>query len=902
MEANWGDKLKLAELKKGNLPPVQVPQSGDSSFNVKYNSKFSLVACYFTISAQPLDPVGLAFHDLPSALPVGAELRPIQLSLVDEHNNIVPFRAVDFANVVIKPMAKTIFDRKRGVIQITSVNFSKVTLAGETLSLEATFGQFPPAFASIHLIPGEPKKLICLRPNPETINFHVREIKSEVQFEFNLVDEYSNVCAVSGKQVFLNCFNGSNDANWVFKFTPDLKPRKLKDGVISFGPYTVRASQKGSYYAAATVDMGDGRQFCGKVNLIVQASPDEPAYVEFEGNFPLRSKAGAPIHNAAVRVFNADRQNLTKPLEPSSVNATYISFEPIPNNNRRGPWSPRGVDMSQITREVHNYRATRQQDAGLYFFEDVKMPTVAGEWRVRIFNQGRVSSQDYLIDVEPTDPFQLLLDPPSDTLCISNGRDLAKRTLISKGTRLLIIDKYGNELLGKTALQNVNIRILSANRIGSRGENLPKLANALASGEIVERLDSNGIFPNDISIVENTECEEGKEYQLGIDLVDNSDLKLCIIFTVENDYRKMAQRQAQEVKRQKLVHEKNQLQEQMGNLGRKVEEMNAENQQYEREIEDCKVRIFTAAEYCEQVVKNGNFKEMSDAELERYIKRVQENITEAANKQRVRRQCRCRPPDTEPGVVGKVAQLATIESDDVCRVISWQLASKMDAVITETKDKMEEILRRSRCAQQCNAIELFNINLPQWDAPLPHANLPNRERAFPPEQCGNPKYARSYLKIQPGPYEKDMKRLFTMILGDTIVIENRSFAMEYRKRLLAHRLKAPTMLCVNDGSRLDSMGFAGGASNNAPALPQLSNYFGVPPSKTLSDFTAVLEALEKLQSEKSRLPGLEYNFSLKKAELQNRIKEANDERRELSNKIKAIDNQIGTSVGIRKFH
>uniref|UniRef100_A0A8C1ETI0 Structural maintenance of chromosomes flexible hinge domain containing 1 n=1 Tax=Cyprinus carpio carpio TaxID=630221 RepID=A0A8C1ETI0_CYPCA len=214
-----------------------------------------------------------------------------------------------------------------------------------------------------------------------------------------------------------------------------------------------------------------------------------------------------------------------------------------------------------------------------------------------------------------------------------------------------------------------------------------------------------------------------------------------------------------------------------------------------------------------------------------------------------RRKCSISDPfKGSPQVLGKVGHLALVEDDDAAKVISWHLLGDMDCVVTETTSAAKRIYDDTQGRQQ--VIPLETVFWRPNDRPLPH--IRNGSPLFRP--VGNPVFVKDML-IFPEHVES-CNKVFTSLLGDTILIDDLDSANHYRRGVVQNKMQCPTLL-TRQGERIRSNGKFGGLQNKAPSIEKLrGQVFGAPLPKEHNRIhhqignkhTASLGALEELYS------------------------------------------------------
>ncbi|XP_014677098.1 PREDICTED: LOW QUALITY PROTEIN: structural maintenance of chromosomes flexible hinge domain-containing protein 1-like, partial [Priapulus caudatus] len=191
------------------------------------------------------------------------------------------------------------------------------------------------------------------------------------------------------------------------------------------------------------------------------------------------------------------------------------------------------------------------------------------------------------------------------------------------------------------------------------------------------------------------------------------------------------------------------------------------------------------------------------------------------------RKCGLSPAPRDADVIGNVAHLATVVDDGAARVLSWHLISDMECVVTATTAKAMELYKDDTRdgRQELLALDsIYRKALPNWkqhvSAVFDQCSVAQGVRALPHvkhsakwKPQGNP------LILVSGAVAKGNYVVFSMLLGDTIIVDTLQDATAYRAAV-SGATYCPTLL-TRDGHRMRSNGKFGGASNRAWSLERL---------------------------------------------------------------------------------
>ncbi|XP_002741520.2 structural maintenance of chromosomes flexible hinge domain-containing protein 1-like [Saccoglossus kowalevskii] len=521
-------------------------------------------------------------------------------------------------------------------------------------------------------------------------------------------------------------------------------------------------------------------------------------------------------------------------------------------------------------------KSTDQQ--GHFYFREKKIPVRSGTHNVVFHysdNKGTfLCTNTVVLLVTPSSPNKLVPVGIPGTPTVSNTQKSSSRVLI-RSLKLQLKDQYGNDA-GDGITGKVSVTI-----IPTTCDEIPKLVGNVSSIEVVL---NNGVAQlSNLMIQENSPGKDGQEYILrcqvigqGLEDIEPYDQS----FFFYNDAKKQTQM--------------SQLTKQRDELFQTIRTYNGFFETTQQLIKEMKISVHeaqTGEQHLRSELRRQNIPATQLNSIANVDGLVSQRIRERDTiLHRPRRQCGLAAPPRDRDVIGKIAHLATIENDDIARVLSWHMASDMDCVVTRTNTKAMEVYRVSNGRQQVLPLDsIYRKNLPDWNKPLPH--LRGRQNNFRPK--GNPVFARNLLVFTKD--KEECKVVFGMLLGDTIILDNLQDANDYRQEVtrISH---CPTLL-TREGDRIRSNGKFGGVQNRALPIDKLKGaVFGAP---LPIEYHALCTQIDTLQNyRQSMIKRLNADKELQE-QLQNEntpeMKSKRREYHEAEEMLKSVEKHLGMS-------
>lgn len=443
-----------------------------------------------------------------------------------------------------------------------------------------------------------------------------------------------------------------------------------------------------------------------------------------------------------------------------------------------------------------------------FCFRDKQIPELAGKYVVQfVLALDKIKhlwSKQIPLNVFSNKAIKLAPEMPPATPVVSNSDVRANRTLLSN-LSLKIMDQYSN-VAGEGLDGQVVVTVSGAGDmlIPLFENKMKSLSYSLTNGETVI---------TDLILLENSPGVDGAEYvlhfspeiqQMGVSIAPYS---LPFRFCNDADH-------------QKVIVTLSQKKDRLSQTIKMYREIFETNQTLKSELE-CQVRDANHKlnEFKPELKRNGISALSTVSEIEDLINAKKAILTKMENQPRRK----CTVPDPfrgSPQVLGKVAHLALVKDDDVAKVISWHLLGDMDCVVTETTSAAMRIYNDTQGRQQ--VLPLETIFWKPYDRRLPH--IRNSSALFCP--VGDPVFVKDLL-IFPE-HAESCNKVFTTLLGDTILIDDLDSANQYRRGVVQNKIQCPTIL-TRQGERIRCNGKFGGLQNKAPPTEKLrGQVFGAP--------------------------------------------------------------------------
>ncbi|KAM9308341.1 structural maintenance of chromosomes flexible hinge domain-containing protein 1 [Gastrophryne carolinensis] len=845
IKVNWTPNVFIEKLVQGLLPDVEVSTSvNDVRYcQVTYHDDNVALESAFTVKPLPDEPKQLKCKiNGTNVLRMGEELKSeISLTLLDQFGNPIQTLSPSFLNHLgvseynldksnIKmtfqqnqpghqlcglldhgaeakrpppkgyqptrdPFMTNLFlfffliQEKTNSVIVKGIKF----ISGKPESKELCFAwRHFSAYLRLSLVAGTPAK-IDLVDWPESVTV-VSGKKSQKPLIVQLCDEWGNQSPEANLKV---TFEKDN----LLKITaPHLSAKTNNEGRLNVGAL-VFSAPKGIYSFRCKATYNKSSLESRPVKVAVIADPDKPCSVSVKFDEGVSFTAGSVFPDFVVSVLSEDGE-VVKNL--NSANCFMKMWKSQTTGTTATEFScnkPRDGDKD-----------------GCFYFRDKRIPERVEKYSIQfVYKAGKANdlySEQIFIDVVPNNPVKLIPLPQPATPTVTNVKAEESRTLVKK-LLLKTVDQHNN-LAGSSFTGKVIANIISKQQkieipLFKTNTNTLEFPFHNGSAEIT-----------DLILAENSPGRDGTEYRVNFYLqldptvpAPGNITPFELPFMFYDDFRKK-QEMAQ------LTKEKDELTESVKAYRSLFDATNQLIKEMKTQAEEAKQK--------ETLLKNELRKRKLDVtglnQTDQILDRIKQKIALRDNLlKKPRRKCLLTSVPKGNGVLGKIAHLAYIENDEAARVISWHMAGDMDCVVTETTDEARRIYNETQGRQQVLPMDsIYQKNLPVWERPLPH--ISNGKKLF--NAMGNPVYARDLLVF---PESKEQcQKVFGMLLGDVILLDNLELANEYRKQLVKFAY-CPTLL-TRTGDRIRNNGKFGGLQNKCPPVENLGGIvFGAPAPK-----------------------------------------------------------------------
>ena len=224
------------------------------------------------------------------------------------------------------------------------------------------------------------------------------------------------------------------------------------------------------------------------------------------------------------------------------------------------------------------------------------------------------------------------------------------------------------------------------------------------------------------------------------------------------------------------------------------------------------------------------------------------------------------------GVVGKIAHLAYIQDEGLARTVSWLLRDHMNCIVVESAQIAEQ-LAENNGVNSTLILDLITSDLPDFFTPLHHSRANCQGFQF----NGTIGWLRNQLKMNETYNSKQMQKVFTSLLVDTLFTSDLQKAKLYRKTYEQRiRSRCPTIV-TKDGYILFENAII-------ESVPKDENFvwFQSPPNRDLVRTQMIYDSLNQLLTvynervqEYDKLTQLEEEFNRLKTENMRRISDLN---------------------------
>ncbi|XP_068093326.1 structural maintenance of chromosomes flexible hinge domain-containing protein 1 isoform X2 [Hyperolius riggenbachi] len=868
IKVNWTPNVSKEKLIHGFLPDVDVPTSvTDLRYcQVTYHDDNVSLESAFTIKPLPDEPKHLKCKLTGrKIIHMGEELKgEVELTLTDQFGNQVKTLSsscVDFLGVsgssIDKSSLNITFQEDTHSMIIKGIKF----LVGPVEEKEICFAwRCYSTYLKLNLVSGPPAK-IELIDWPESVTV-ICGRKTQKPLIIQLYDEWGNQASepnvkltmVKDNLLKVNCYSQQPKTD---------NEGRVNMGLLAFSaPRGVYSLQFKAIHHKSTLESAP-------VKVKVVADPDKPFSVSVKFDKGEEFAAGNVFPDFVVSILSEEGDII------KNLNTANCSMKMWKSQTKGG--------KPPATATVYYCNKPRDGDKDdCFYFRDKIIPERVEKYCIQFMYMTEKAnvlySEQFLINVVPNKPVKLIPLPQPATPTVSNVKPEEGRTLV-KNLWLKTVDQHNN-VSGANLSGKVVAKIMCSEK---DEKEIPVFDSGTDTMEFPFNNGSADI-PN-LVLAENSPGKDSTQYLVHfyIKLPQPRPLSLDIApfdlqFMFYNDFEKR-QEMAQ------LTKEKDQLTESVKAYRSLFDATNLLIKEMKSQAQEAKEK--------EILLKNEMKKKKIEVpgqnQMDQVLRVINEKKTQVKDlMSRPRRKCLLAAGPKSSDVLGKIAHLAYIEDDEVARVISWHLASDMDCVVTHTTEAARRIYGETEGRQQVLPMDsIYQKNLPVWGRPLPH--ISNGRSQF--TATGNPVFARDLLEF---PEDKEhCQKVFGMLLGETIILDNLDSANEYRKQLVKFTY-CPTLLTRN-GDRIRSNGKFGGLQNKAPPMDKLRGIvFGAPAPKECDKLSVEVDLLQQYCAAVKRSASVDKELKRQTEELyspdmQQKKKELDEQER----KLKEIENKLG---------
>ncbi|XP_062850084.1 structural maintenance of chromosomes flexible hinge domain-containing protein 1 isoform X2 [Trichomycterus rosablanca] len=866
IKVNWAVDVKAAELAKGILPCVCVPTKAQAEqvYQVAFQDQYT-VDTSFIIVPRPDEPKQLKVTLSENVVQMGETLsKDIYIEVIDQYGNRTDSLNADSmkalsvsADDLDESAINVDWQVTTGSLLVRGVRFVSGRLGSRELCFQ--YQDFK-EFVRISVTAGPPAN-ITLLDAPE-MPLHVMNGKDlNMPFLLQLCDEWKNPIPDQRVVIVMKPLSAK------LKVKSSVMSRPVdKEGKARFILETVTA-QKGEHEL----------EFFGKfsrniipgpvVKLNVMPDPSTPASLKVEYDTGTILRAGDTFPVFKVTLLSEEGEPI-KNLSPAGLSMLLW------------PGVASGSCPPSETTALKCSKPKDEEDDGHFYFRDKRIPESVGKYIMQfLYTEGITKSlwsSQIALNVAANKPVKLEPETPPATPVVFNGSDPEGRTLL-KRLCLKIMDKYNNPAgLGI----NGQVVLTVENKIKA-AEDLPMFENAANS--LTYNLNNGEAIITDLVLMENSPGLDGAEYVLEFNLVHEELNTTISPFTLPFRFYNDAENQ-------KVMAVMSKKKDQLTHSIEIYKDIVKTNEQILNELQGQMLDASSKqTQLSLELRKNG----IDDSTLTG-ISAVKTLIaTKIADLERIENEPhrKCAIPDPfrgRPQVLGKVAHLAQVKDDDSAKVISWHLLGDMDCVVTVTLVAAKKIYDDTQGRQQVLSLEtLF------WkpnNRPLPH--IRNGQCLFQP--VGDPVYARDLL-IFPE-HAESCNMVFTVLIGDTILVNDLDSANHYRKQVVQNKMQCPTLL-TRQGDRIRSNGKFGGLQNKAPPIEKLrGQVFSAPLPDEYHTIYKQKELLQQYLVAKQNASEVQAEYNTQNEYLQSPgMKQKRHELRQQEDKLKDIEKQIAST-------
>ncbi|KAM3928403.1 structural maintenance of chromosomes flexible hinge domain-containing protein 1 [Leptodactylus fuscus] len=825
IKVNWTPEVPREKLLNGMLPNVKVPTlvTNIQYCQVTFRDDNVSLETAFTVKPIPDEAKCLKCKlKGDNVVRLGEELKSeIELVLTDQFGNQIEtltpscleYLGVSGKNLEKEKIHKTFQENTQSMI-IKGICF----FAGPLEDKELCFAwRSFSTYLRLRLIAGSPSNIGLGEWNESLTVISGKKFQTPLLIQ--LFDKWGNPSPEPNLKISVIKDN-------VLKMSPVPQPHKTDArGQANLGLFTFSAP-KGIYTLRYKAVNNKYNLESSPIKINVVPDPDKPTSVSVKFDKSVDFIAGDVFPDFVVSILSED-EDVIRNLNPACCSMKIWKSQTI------GGKPP-------ATATVFHCNKPRDGDKeGCFYFRDKVIPERVEKYCIQFMYMAEKAtvlySEQFLIDVIANKPVKLVPLPNPSTPTVSNVKDETSRTLVNN-LRLKTVDEHSN-----LAGIDLNGKIIA--QIISSSETEEEIPCFQSNRDRLEFTFTNGSanIPS-LILAENSPGKDSTEYKIRFSLFCQTkkqvDIEPYLLpFMFYNDFRKQ-QQMAQ------LTKEKDKLTESITAYRCLFDATNQLIKEMKCQSQDSKAKEVTL----KNELKKRNIDFPMNNQIEHINNLINKKMAQAQHLfNQPRRKCSLQPfPKGRKDVLGKIAHLAYIEDEKAAVVISWHLASDMDCVVTTTTEAARCIYDETEGRQQVLPLDsIYRKSLPSWGRPLPH--LRNGSSCF--QATGNPVYARDLLVFTEN--KEQCEIVFSMLLGEAIILDNLDAANNYRKELVKFS-HCPTLL-TRDGDRIRSNGKFGGLQNKAPSIAQLRGMvFGAPLPKEYDKISSDIDLLQQYRAAVSR--------------------------------------------------
>ncbi|KAK3546292.1 hypothetical protein QTP70_025718 [Hemibagrus guttatus] len=799
VKVNWAADFKVAELAKGRLPCVSVPTKarGEQFCQVSFQDQHT-VDSSFTIVARPDEPDRLKVTLHETAVGMGETLTG-NIDVVDQYGNktdVLSAESMKSVSVSAKDLDESAlnfnWETSAGSVVVTGIRF----VEGSPGSREVCFKykNFE-EFVRVKVTAGPPAKITLLAA-PELPVHVVNGHGLNTPFLLQLCDDWGN--PVPDQRVIITV----KILSLQLKVKSSVMSQPVdRDGKARFILETIIATT-GEHELEFRGSFSRSTISGPVVKLCVKPDPNNPVKlrVEYDNEAILRAGDIFPVFKVTVL---SEEGGPMKNVSPSSL--SMLLWQGLASGSRPPP----GATMLKCS------KAKNSENDDHFYFRDKEIPLQVGKYMVQFIyavEKGKsIWSSQIALDIVANKPVKLVPDSPASTPVVSNSSTLADRTLLEV-LHLKIMDEHNNPagmgINGKVILTVTTID-------GDDAEDVPMFENQAKS--LTYDLINGATLVTDLALMENSPGANGIVYILNFCPVFEDTKSLGTIPPFNLPFRFY-----NDAEKQKVMATMSKKKDQLSRAIVVYKDILETNKQLETELKGQVHDAVSKANQLKLEIKKTGIDVSELTAVTSVNGAVAQMTADLETLQNLpRRECTMSDPfKGSQDVLGKIGHLALVKDDDAAKVISWHLLGDMDCVVTVTTAAAKKIYDETQGRQQVMPLE--TIFWKPNNRPLPH--IRNGQSLFSPK--GNPVFVKDLL-IFPE-HAESCNKVFTNILGDTILVDDLDSANHYRKGVVQSKMQCPTLL-TRQGDRIRSNGKFGGLQNKAPSIEKLrGQVFGAP--------------------------------------------------------------------------